>query len=112
MIAIFVSIRVKPGFRDRFVEAALDDARGSARDEPGCYRFDVLTDDSDPDLVHLYEVYADQAALEAHRKMPHYARWGEATKDLRGEGAASRVEATTVFPSDDVWRSQKPHLMG
>ena len=109
MIAIFVSIRVKPGFRDQFIEAALDDARGSAGDEPGCYRFDVLQDASDDNLVHLYEVYEDQAALEAHRRMPHYKRWGSTTADWR-EGS-SRIEATTAFPSDDGWRKQKPHLV-
>ena len=42
MLSVFVTIQVKPGFRDRFVEAVLDDARGSVRDEPGCFRFDVL----------------------------------------------------------------------
>ena len=111
MIAIFVSIRVKPGFRTRFVQATLGDARGSVGDEPGCYRFDVLEDDSDPDLVHLYEVYEDQAALDAHRKMPHYARWADEVADWRDPVAAGRVESTTVFPSDDGWRNQKAHLL-
>ncbi len=109
MIAIFVSIRVKPGLRDQFVEATLGDAIGSVRDEPGCFRFDVLTDDSDPDLVHLYEVYADQAAIEVHRTMPHYTEWSARVADWR-DGEATRVSMTTSFPSDDGFRRQKPHL--
>ena len=111
MISIFVSIRVKPGFRDRFVQATLGDARGSVGDEPGCYRFDVLEDASDPDLVHLYEVYEDQAALDAHRKMPHYTRWADEVADWRDPDVVGRVESTTDFPSDEGWRKQKTHLL-
>ena len=110
MISVFVSIKVKPGLRDRFVEATLGDARGSVGDEPGCYRFDVLADASDPDVVHLYEVYEDEAAFEAHRKMPHYTKWAAEVADWRADGV-NRVESTTIFPSDAGWRSQKPHLL-
>ena len=109
MIAIFVSIRVKPGMRDRFVEETFSDAAGSVRDEPGCFRFDILTDDNDPDLVHLYEVYADAAAIDKHRTMPHYTEWAEKVADWR-VGDAERVAMTTAFPSDDGWRRQKPYL--
>ncbi|MBM3935304.1 MAG: antibiotic biosynthesis monooxygenase [SAR202 cluster bacterium] len=91
MIAVLVSIRVRPGLMDRFIEATLDDARGSVRDEPGCYRFDVLRDAKDANLVHLYEVYTDESAREAHRKMPHYLEWGEAVKEWR-DGPSSRIE--------------------
>ena len=110
MISIFVSVRVKPGMRDQFVEATFDDAVGSVRDEPGCFRFDVLTDDSDPDLVHLYEVYEDQAAFEAHTTMPHFTEWAAKVADWR-TGDATVVHMTTAFPSDAGWRRQKPHLV-
>ncbi len=109
MFAIFISIRVKPGHMDRFLEASLDDARGSIENEPGCYRFDVLRDDSNPNLVHLYEVYQDRQAIDKHRPMPHYLKW----RAMVGEwfdGDAERIESTTIFPSDLGWRGQKPHL--
>ena len=110
MISIFVTIQIKPGFRDAFVTAALDDARGSVRDEPGCFRFDILQDDSDPNRVHFYEVYADQEALEKHRNMPHYLEWRSAVKEWF-DGEPQRVATNTVFPSDGGWRSQKPNLI-
>ena len=109
MIAIIVTIQVKPGFRDRFIEATHGDALGSVSDEPGCFRFDVLQDDSDPNRIHLFEVYADQAALEAHRKAPHFLKW-RSTVEEWFDGDLQRIACTTVFPSDDGWRSQKPHL--
>lgn len=110
MIAIFVTIQIKPGFADRFSEASLGDSQGSVRDESGCFRFDILRSDSDPNRFHLYEVYEDQAALEAHRTMPHYQKW-RATVQPWFEGDIERVGMTTVFPSDDGWRRQKTHLL-
>ncbi len=48
MISIFVTIRIKEGFADEFRQASLGDAEGSTRDEPGCYRFDILQNSEDP----------------------------------------------------------------
>ena len=110
MISIFVTIQVKPGLRDRFAEASLADARGSVENEPGCFRFDILQADSDPDRFHLYEVYADQAALEAHRNAPHYIKWRSTVQDWFAS-ETERIAMTTIFPSDDGWRQQKPHLL-
>ena len=37
MISIFVTINIKPGFKDAFIESLMGDAQGSVRDEAGCY---------------------------------------------------------------------------
>ncbi len=110
MYSIFVTIQIKPGFRDRFMEASLGDAQGSVRDEPGCFRFDMLKNVSDPNRFHLFEVYTDEAALETHRNAPHFLKWRETVKDWL-EGEPQRVMMNTIFPSDDGWRKQKPHLL-
>jgi autoinducer 2-degrading protein len=75
MLAMWVKVRVKPEGRDRFLKAIEVDALGSERDEPGCLRFNVLHDQQDPNVYYFYEVYRDEAALEAHRAAPHYAVW-------------------------------------
>ena len=111
MLAIFVTIKVKPGRMEEFVEASLADARGSVGDEPGCYRFDVLRDSEDDSLAHLYEIYEDAAARETHRTMPHFLAWRAAVADLI-EGDYKIVEMSTEFPPDATLRGQKPHLMG
>lgn len=110
MISIFVTIRIKPGFSAQFSEASLGDAQGSVRDEPGCFRFDILQNASDPNLFHLYEVYSNQDALNAHRSAPHYAKWRETVQNWF-DGEPQRVEMTTIFPSEDGWRTQKPTLL-
>jgi quinol monooxygenase YgiN len=109
MIALLVTIQVKPGFGEGFAEAIKADARGSVRDEPGCFRFDVLRNHSDPLRFHLYEVYADQAALDAHTRTPHYLKWRSTVGDWL-DGEVQRTDCAPLFPSDDGWRRQKRHL--
>src|SRR2546428_2469782 len=82
MLAMWVKVRVKPEGRQRFLQAIEVDALGSEGDEPGCLRFNVLQDAQDQNVYYFYEVYEDQAALEAHRAMPHYAVWRAAAYAL------------------------------
>jgi len=102
MLAMWVKVRIKPEQRERFLKAIEVDALGSERDEPGCLRFNVLQDVQDPNLYYFCEVYKDQAALEAHRAMPHYAVWRAAA----GEALDGPTEATrchTVFPAERAY---------
>jgi autoinducer 2-degrading protein len=97
MLALWVKVRVKPDGRERFLKAIETDALGSERDEPGCYRFNVLQDTTDPNTYYFYEIYEDQAALEKHRTMPHYATWRTAAAETL-EVPAEVTRCTTVFP--------------
>ena len=97
MVAMWVKVRIKPDQRKKFLDAIEVDALGSERDEPGCLRFNVLQDEKDPNVYYLFEVYKDQAALEAHRTMPHYATWRAAADTLDGPTEPTRCAA--VFPS-------------
>ena len=107
MLALLVAIKIKPGQRDAFVTALMDDARGSVHNEPGCLRFDVLQDTADPNQIYLYEVYRDEKALEAHRQAPHYLKWRETVKDWF-DGDLHRHQCTTVFPTEADWGAVKP----
>ena len=98
MLAIWVKVKVKPAMRDKFLKAIEHDALGSERDEAGCLRFNVLQDQKDANVYYFYEIYKDEAALEAHRAAPHYAVWKEAADTLDGPTEAVRV--TPVFPAD------------
>jgi autoinducer 2-degrading protein len=97
MLAMWVKVRIKPDQRKKFLDAIEVDALGSERDEPGCLRFNVLQDEKDPNVYYFFELYKDQAALEAHRTMPHYATWRAAAHTLDGPTEPTRCQ--TVFPS-------------
>jgi quinol monooxygenase YgiN len=103
MRALIVEAKVKPGMRDRFIEAITDDATHSMADEPGCSRFDVLQDADDPDTFYLYEIYADDAAIDAHFETPHFLRLADALPELV-EGELQRRVATPIHPTTANWR--------
>jgi hypothetical protein len=51
----------------------------------------------DQNVYYFYEVYRDEAALEAHRAAPHFAVWQVAADTLDGTPEATRCQ--TVFPA-------------
>lgn len=101
MLAIWVKVKIKAAMRDKFLKAIEADALGSERDEPGCLRFNVLQDEKDENVYYFFEVYKDQAALDAHRAAPHYAVWRAAADTL--EGPTEPIRCTTVFPADRAY---------
>jgi autoinducer 2-degrading protein len=99
MLALIVSLRVKPDQRDRFLAAAEDDSICSVRDEAGCLRFDVLQDQSDQNHFYFHEVYRDDDAFQAHQQTPHFRRWREAAGQVL-DGPAERAVCNVLFPKD------------
>ena len=89
MLAIWVKVKIKAAMRDEFLKAIEADALASERDEPGCLRFNVFQDEKDANVYYFFEVYKNQAALEAHCKTPHYAIWRGVADVLEGPLAAT-----------------------
>ncbi|MYF99386.1 antibiotic biosynthesis monooxygenase [Candidatus Poribacteria bacterium] len=106
MFVIIAPIQIKEGHREEFIEAMLDDAIGSVRDEPGCLRFDVIQDGADENRIWLYEVYVDEDAFKAHMETPHFIKWRDTVKDwfaeneYKGAGGGSSI----LYPPDEEWK--------
>ncbi|MEU3017126.1 MULTISPECIES: putative quinol monooxygenase [unclassified Nocardiopsis] len=90
-LALVISIRTLPGRREAFLAGISRNAAHALRDEPGCLRFDVVGDPEDPDSFWVYEVFANEAALDAHRRSPHFLAW-------------QREKAALVVPGSQVDR--------
>jgi autoinducer 2-degrading protein len=103
MIILHVTIQVKPDYVAEFLEVARHDAEHSGKDEPGCLRFDVIQDRDDANRFYFYEVYIDEAALEAHRQTPHFKRYFEKTQPWLA-GPPERRFGKNVVPADSDWR--------
>jgi autoinducer 2-degrading protein len=101
MLAMWVKVRIKADQRQRFLDAIEVDALGSEGDEPGCLRFNVLQDLQDENVYYFYEVYKDEAALEAHRTMLHYQTWRAVADTLDGPTEATRTQP--VFPAERAY---------
>jgi (4S)-4-hydroxy-5-phosphonooxypentane-2,3-dione isomerase len=97
MHALFVTVRIKPDQRQRFLDVIEDDAVCSLRDEPGCVDFQVLQDGADQDTYYFYEVYRDEEAFQAHGRTPHFERWRAASQEVLQE-PPTRLQLTRVLP--------------
>ena len=104
MYIVVAPLQVKAEHKDAYVRALLDDAKGAVNDEPGCLRFDVLQDSSDPNRLWVYEVYRDEEALKAHMQAPHYLKMQELTQGMREEGAFGGARLSNIWPTDGEWK--------
>ena len=66
-IVIFSRLQAQPG-RGAELAAAFDDLNDAVANEPGTITFTMHAARDDPDTLLFYEVYADDAALAAHRE--------------------------------------------
>ncbi|HTZ38261.1 MAG TPA: putative quinol monooxygenase [Stellaceae bacterium] len=80
-IMIVVEFELKPQHAEDFITLMKNHAALS-RGEDGCEQFDVLRAQDDPQRVFFVEAWRDQAALDAHSKLPRmeenrakYAPW-------------------------------------
>ena len=81
MQALIVEFRIKPHKVDVFDVAITENARASRETEPGCKQFDVCRDPNDVQMFFLYELYDDDAAIDAHLQSAHYQTMNAATAD-------------------------------
>ena len=103
MIILHVAIQVKPEHVTEFLEIVRYDAEHSEKDEPGCLRFDVIQDRDDGNRFYFYEVYRDEAALEAHRRTPHFKLYAEKVQPWLAAPPERRF-GKNLIPSDAAWR--------
>ena len=80
-LALVVEFRIKPEHVQAFEAAIERNARVSRETESGCRQFDVCRDPADPELFFLYELYDDEAAIQAHLRTPHFVAMESLTAD-------------------------------
>lgn len=102
MIVRIITVHVKPEHIEAFEAETVRNHEGSVA-EPGVLRFDVLRDGDQRGRYLLYEVYRDQAAVEAHKETAHYERWKDAVADMMAKPRESTT-CEVVAPADpDRW---------
>ena len=70
-----VHVKVAEGYLDKIQDAMLANARYSVLEEK-CHQFDVVVSKENDHSFVFYEVYEDEAALDAHRETAHFqAYW-------------------------------------
>lgn len=72
MYVILVTFDIAPDRFEAFLEKVRANAAASLANEPGCRRFDVLTDPAAVNQVVLYEIYDTEADFRAHLETGHF----------------------------------------
>jgi quinol monooxygenase YgiN len=103
--ALVVKIHMKAKFREQFIKEMWADAIGSEKNEPGCLMFNIVNDKADPNILYLFEVYKDDKAVEIHKKMPHFVKWLETTKNWL-EAPLEIIPCNTIYPPADTWKKR------
>jgi quinol monooxygenase YgiN len=86
-LALIVEYETHPGQEVSFEQAMHAHAKACLAEEPGCLRFEVLRplDDDGKVLENRFmanELFADAAALDAHRKTPRWLRMSQLFKQI------------------------------
>jgi quinol monooxygenase YgiN len=74
MISFTVRLTFRSDDREE-IHQILRELTRLSRQEPGCVSYVPHLVESDPDTIVIYEQYRDEAAAEAHRATPHFAKF-------------------------------------
>ena len=97
MQALIVEFRIVMAFVEDFAAAIAENARASLAIEPGCHHFDVCRDPADPLVFFLYELYDDEAAIQAHLRSDHFLRMDRLTAGWVEHKSVRRLQVARAF---------------
>jgi quinol monooxygenase YgiN len=97
VIALIVTLEVHADQLERFLAAIRQNAQHSFTREHGCKYFDVTQDAQRPTHFVFYELYTDEAALEAHRAAAHFAEWRRAAEACVVPGSQINTVCRQLF---------------
>lgn len=89
-VALMGILSIHPAQLDAFLTEMTDHKAKTLESEPGCLQFEFHADVDDPNRILLYEVYADAAAIAAHRENPQWVKYRAATADMVAERNVSQ----------------------
>ena len=95
--AMVVELRSAPGRRED-LRSAMVAILGPTRAEAGCLRYDLHEDREDPDVLAVYEVWRDAAALSRHRESDHVREINSRIHELT-VGGLRRLQLRLIEPT-------------
>ena len=107
------TLYIQPQRREKFLRLITAEIEHSMKVEPGILRFDLAADQSDPNAIHVYAVYEDEAAYAFHQAQPDYKELMDQILPCFAKPPHIRV-GTNVLPRDADWarlaatRKRKP----
>ena len=90
-VRLVITTYAKPGKGTELAQAMADRCR-AVQQEPGCQQFEVFQSALDPDKLLVLELWADQAALDAHAQVNAAQPSNPALAALRADGIRPRED--------------------
>ena len=81
-VVLLVELKMEEGRRGDFIARVQRHRELVLANEPACQRFDIVVPDGADDVVHLYEVYDDQAAVDHHMQTDYMAAYRADTASM------------------------------
>ena len=75
------TVRLPPENLDR-LRPHMDAMLTASRAEDGCIAYSYAVDVQDPGLIRVFEIWRDQAAVDAHFQAPHMVAWRAANAEF------------------------------
>lgn len=107
----FFAINVRPECRQAFLEASIFEAQCVVSEEPGVFQFQVMVDAANPNRFYFYEVFKDEAAVQAHRDTSAFKDWWNTIQPMLESEMEIIASMRSVFPSAKGFEVQKPGLL-
>lgn len=75
-------LEIDPARLDAYKAAVKEEMETSVRVEPGVLAIYAVAEAGNPSRLRFFEMYADEAAYEAHVASPHFRKYFETTKGM------------------------------
>lgn len=92
-----VRITVKAEANEKFAQIVKTEMRESIQKETGVLARYVATDKDQPNQWHFFEIYANDAAYQAHRKTPHFQKYLQEIADLLQDKTFIEITPTLLM---------------
>ena len=73
---------IDPAQLENYKAEVKEEMETSIRVEPGVLALYAVAEKGKPTMLRFFEMYADEAAYNAHRESPHFRKYVDATKDM------------------------------
>lgn len=111
MLGSFLAITVRPEQRQAFWDATIFAAQSVISEERGVFQFHVMVDATNQNRFYVYEVFQDEAAVQAHRDTPVYKSWWETVQPMLEGDMETIANFRSLFPTAQGFKAQKPGLL-
>jgi quinol monooxygenase YgiN len=92
-------LEIDPAQLDRYKSALREEIEASIRLEPGVLTLYSVSVKGHPTQIRLFEMYASQAAYEAHLQSPHFRKYKAETTGM--------VKSLTLLETDPILLGSK-----